>query len=88
MCTWSTTLVLVNLEPRRLVVVVAVAVVVVCVCGVGVGVGGAGGVVVVVLTVCLSDVSVHATQPHAINSGGRSPGSQPKTMGLPTTSRT
>ena len=33
-------------------------------------------VVVVVLTVCLNDVSIHATQPHATNSGGRTPGSQ------------
>ena len=33
-------------------------------------------VVVVVRMVCLYDVSIHATQPHAINSSGRSPGSQ------------
>ena len=32
--------------------------------------------VVVVRTLCLYDVSVHATQLLAMNSGGRSPGSQ------------
>ena len=61
-------------EPKRLVVVV------VCV-------GGGGGLlglgVVVVLTLCLYDVSVHATKPHTVNSGGRSPGSQ--TPGDPAT---
>ena len=40
-------------------------------------------VVVVVRTLCLYDVSVHATQLLAMNSGGRSPGSQ--TPGDPAT---
>ena len=56
----------------------------VCMCGgVCVSVGERGGREEGVLTVCLCDVSVHATQPHALSSGGRTPGSQ--TPGVPAT---
>ena len=55
-----------NLEQnKRLVVVVVLVVVLVVVV-----------VVVVVRTLCLYDLSVHATQLLAMNSGGRSPGSR------------